>query len=210
MFIRQKKNNTGTISVQVIDKSSGRYKVVKTIGSSADKNIICEFVAQGKQYILKRIKQSTLDFTLGDDRHFYNAVYENIQSIQLLGPELILGKLFDEIGFNQISDELFRHLVIARLIYPVSKLKTLDYLRKYKGIVYEKDRLYRYLDKLHKEQIALAQQISYNHTVKILKADTTIVFYDVTTLYFETEDEDDLRKTGFSKDGKQGRLSVRL
>lgn len=210
MFIRQKKNNTGTISVQVIDKSSGKYKVVKTIGSSSDKNLVSELVAQGKQYIVKQTKQSTLDFTLGDDRHFYNAVYENIQSIQLLGPELILGKLFDEIGFNQIGEELFRHLVIARLIYPVSKLKTLDYLRKYKGIVYEKDKLYRYLDKLHKEQIALAQQISYNHTVKILKADTTIVFYDVTTLYFETEDEDDLRKTGFSKDGKHQQPQIVL
>ncbi len=30
----------------------------------------------------------------------------------------------------------------------------------------------------------------------------SVVFYDVTTLYFESADEDDLRKTGFSKDGK--------
>jgi hypothetical protein len=44
----------------------------------------------------------------------------------LAGPELLLGKLFDEIGFNKIKDELFRHLVIARLCYPVSKLKTTE------------------------------------------------------------------------------------
>lgn len=42
--------------------------------------------------------------------------------MQLLEPELILGKIFDETGFNKISDELFRHLVLARLIYPVSIL----------------------------------------------------------------------------------------
>jgi hypothetical protein len=30
----------------------------------------------------------------------------------------------------------------------------------------------------------------------------SVVFYDMTTLYFESSDEDDLRKTGFSKDGK--------
>jgi len=210
MFIRQKKNNTGSISVQVIDKSSGRYCVLKTIGSSSDKAVIKNFVAQGKQYILTLTKQSSLDFLLGDDTHFFNSVYENIQSIQLFGPELVLGKLFDEIGFNKIEDELFGHLVIARLIYPVSKLKTLDYLLKYKGLVYEKDQVYRYLDKLHEEQIARVQQISYNHTVKILRADISIVFYDVTTLYFETEDEDDLRKTGFSKDGKHQQPQIVL
>lgn len=210
MFIRQKKNSTGSISVQVIDKSRGRYCVLKTIGSSSDKVAIKNFVAQGKQYILTLTKQSSLDLLFGDDTRFYNSVYENIESIQLLGPELVLGKLFDEIGFNKINDELFRHLVIARLIYPVSKLKTLDYLLKYKGIVYEKDQVYRYLDKLHKEQITQVQQISYNHTVQILRADISIVFYDVTTLYFETQDEDDLRKTGFSKDGKHQQPQIVL
>lgn len=210
MFIRQKKNNTGTISVQIIDKSSGKYKVVKTIGSSSDKAVISDYVLAGKQYIQKLTGQNQLDFSLGDDTHFYNTVYQNIQGIQLLGPELVLGKLFEEIGFNKINDDLFRHLVIAGLIYPVSKLKTLDYLIKYKGVLYEKDQIYRYLDKLHKEQIEWVQQISYDHTVRILKADISIVFYDVTTLYFEAEDEDDLRKTGFSKDGKHQQPQIVL
>lgn len=211
MFVREKKNTTGTISVQVIDKSRGKYRVIKTIGSSADQNQIAAYVTQGQHYIVKHSKQVSLDFQLGDDAHFYNTVYENIQSMQLLGPELVLGKLFNEIGFNQIKDELFRHLVITRLIYPVSKLKTLDYLLKYKGIVYEKDRVYRYLDKLHEaEQIKLAKQISYTHTVKVLKTDVSIVFYDVTTLYFESEEEDDLRKIGFSKDGKHQQPQIVL
>lgn len=210
MFIREKKNNTGTISVQVIDKSTGSYRVLKTIGSSSDKSEIKNFVSQGKEYIQTLTRQSGLDFLLGDDTHFFNSVYQNIQSIQLLGPELVLGKLFDEIGFNKINDELFRHLVIGRLIYPVSKLKTLDYLLKYKGIAYEKDQIYRYLDKLHKEQITQVQAISYNHTVKILRADISIVFYDVTTIYFESEDEDDLRKMGFSKEGKHRQPQIVL
>lgn len=210
MFVRQKKNSTGSISVQVIEKSRGKYCVVKTIGSCTDRTLIENFVAQAKQFILTLTKQSSLDFLIGDDTHFFNSVYKNIQSIQLLGPELVLGKLFDEIGFNKINDELFRQLVIARLIYPVSKLKTLDYLYKYKGIRYEKDQVYRYLDKLHREQIAHVQQISYNHTVNILGTDISIVFYDVTTLYFEAEDEDDLRKTGFSKDGKHQQPQIVL
>ena len=210
MFVRQKKNSTGSISVQVIDKSSGRYCVIKTIGSSFDKAVIKDLVAQGKQHIEALSRQSSFDFLLGDDTYFFNTVYENIQSVQLLGPELVLGKLFDEIGFSKIKDELFRHLVIARLVYPVSKLKTLDYLLKYKGIVYEKDQVYRYLDKLHQQQTAQVQQISYNHTVQVLRTNIAIVFYDVTTLYFEAEDEDDLRKTGFSKDGKHQQPQIVL
>ncbi|WP_462221965.1 hypothetical protein [Ferruginibacter sp.] len=44
------------------------------------------------------------------------------------GSEIVLGKLFTEIGFDAIEDVLFKHSVIARLIYTVSKLKTIDYL----------------------------------------------------------------------------------
>ena len=210
MFIRQKKNKTGTISVQVIDKSSGKYKVIHSAGSSADAAMIAGLTERAKHFIHKTKRQGELDFLLGDDVRYYQSVYENIQQVQLLGPELVLGKIFSEIGFNIITDELFRHLVIARLIYPVSKLKTLDYLQKYKGIVYEKDEVYRYLDKLHKEQINQVQEISYQHTLKVLEAVLSVVFYDVTTLYFETKDEDDFRKTGFSKDGKHQQPQIVL
>jgi len=36
MFVRKKPNKSGSLSVQVIDKSSGTYKVIKTLGSSAE------------------------------------------------------------------------------------------------------------------------------------------------------------------------------
>jgi transposase len=48
----------------------------------------------------------------------------------------------------------------------------------------------------------LLQDISYQHTLKLFNGQLSVVFYDVTTLYFEAGDEDDLRKIGFSKDGK--------
>ncbi len=128
----------------------------------------------------------------------------------MIGPELVLGKLFDEIGFNAITEDLFRHLVITRLVYPVSKLKTTDYLFKYKGVIVTVDAIYRYLDKLQKEQIEQIQKISLAHTLKILDNALSVVFYDVTTLYFEAADEDDLRKTGFSKDGKHQQPQIVL
>ncbi len=132
------------------------------------------------------------------------------EDFKLAGPELVLGKLFDEIGFNKIPDELFRYLVITRLVYPVSKLKTTDYLFKYKGIIIDVVNIYRYLDKLHSQQIEQVQQISYEHTLQIISQPLSIVFYDVTTLYFEAEQEDDFRQNGFSKDGKHQQPQIVL
>jgi len=62
--------------------------------------------------------------------------------------------------------------------------------------------VYRYLDKLNARHKSILQDISYHHTLKLFNGHIQILFYDVTTLYFEAEVEDDLRKTGFSKDGK--------
>ena len=59
MFIRQKKNKSGSTSVQIISKSSGKYQVVKTIGSSFDNSVIEELKIHGKQEI-ERLKWLTL------------------------------------------------------------------------------------------------------------------------------------------------------
>lgn len=210
MYFRKKKNRSGAISVQIIDKSSGKYKLLKTIGSSSDTAIIEDLVTQAQTFIRTHGGQTELDFILGDDQQYFQSIYQNIQQVQLLGPELILGKLFNEIGFNAIKDDLFKQLVIARLVYPVSKLKTIDYLQKYKGISIQANDIYRYLDKLHSTQIKQIQQISFNHTLQLLNNQLSVVFYDVTTIYFEAADEDDLRKAGFSKDGKHSQPQILL
>jgi transposase len=176
--------------------------VAKTVGSSDNPLTIDALFKEAKQLIATLTGQQVLNFDAPQEKMLIDLVFNSITKIRLVGPELLLGKLFDEIGFNKIKDELFRHLVIARLCYPVSKLKTTDYLFKYKGITIDVDKIYRYLDKLNKRQKETIQQISYQHTLQLLNDNLSIVFYDVTTLYFEIEDEDDLRKTGFSKDGK--------
>ncbi|MHB1412946.1 MAG: IS1634 family transposase, partial [Thermoleophilia bacterium] len=122
--------------------------------------------------------------------------------IHTIGPELIYGALFDRIGFGKIDEELFRHITIARLAYPTSKLKTVDYLRRYyRGMDLKVDAVYRFLDRLASTYKEAVQQTAFAHTKSRLKT-ISVIFYDLTTLYFEAEDEDDLRKIGFSKDGK--------
>ena len=56
-------------------------------------------------------------------------------------------------------------------------------------------------DKFYKNYQEQVQRIIYEHSLRIVKK-LQVVFYDMATLYFATEDEDDLRKIGFSKDGK--------
>ena len=200
MFLRRKQNKSGVVSVQVIDKSSGKYKLLKTIGSSKIEAEIDNLCKEGKNWIKAINGSLELDFNQID--RLLESFIDGISNIHIAGIELLLGKIFDEIGFNTIKDELFRKLVLARLCYPLSKLKTTEYLSRYEGYSTTEDKIYRYLDKLHATQKRSVQQISYRHTLKILNNVMQVVFYDVTTLYFEIKDEDEIRKPGFSKDGK--------
>lgn len=84
----------------------------------------------------------------------------------------------------------------------MSKLKTIDYLYRFQGVSLEISSVYRFLDKLNAKLKDQVERISFAHTLKVLQDKISIVFYDMTTLYFEASDEDDLRKTGFSKEGK--------
>ena len=131
----------------------------------------------------------------------FMAQLQNSQ-VRTVGPELIFGKIYDAIGFNALQEDMFRHLVISRLAFPLSKLKTIDYLYRFQGVRLEISSVYRFLDKLNAKLKDQVERISFAHTLKVLQDKISIVFYDMTTLYFEASDEDDLLKTGFSKDGK--------
>ena len=200
MFVRKKPNKSGVISVQVVAKVAGRSKLIKTIGSSKDVEEVEQLCILGQKYIDTFGGQSLLDFD--DDAPKIKASFQSITSHTEIGTELLLGTIFDSIGFNKVDDELFRLLVFSRLIYPSSKLKTSDLLEKYKDLKIPVQQIYRYMDKLHSTQKELVQLVSYNHTKRILDDNISVIFYDVTTVYFEIDEEDELRKTGFSKEGK--------
>lgn len=210
MFVRQKKNKSGSVSVQIISKARGKYQLIKSFGSSTDPKTILGLELKAKQEI-QRLKASSSLFVSEKDvliESFLSDV-ENGQ-IRTIGPELVFGKIFDHIGFNTLNEELFRHLVISRLAFPLSKLKTTEYLYRYQGIKLEISAVYRFLDKLNEQLKDSVEQITFAHTKRVLNNNISIVFYDMTTLYFEASDEDDLRKTGFSKDGKHSNPQIFL
>jgi transposase len=203
MFARKNKNRSGSVSVQIILKDKGKYRVIETVGTSKDPDEIEKFVFEANSKIHFPSHQRPLFSLLSTEDLAIKNFLENVSNLQVrtIGPELIFGTLFDKIGFNIIRDNLFRHIIIARLAYPTSKLKTVDYLYRYQGLNVQVDTVYRFLDKLNDKYKDIVEKVAYDYTKKTLKQ-VTVVFYDMTTLYFETEDEDDLRKIGFSKDGK--------
>ena len=83
MFVRQKRNKSGIISVQVISKATSAYKVVKTIGSSADALTIKQLVADGECWIQNQRGLQQLDFEQKD--HLFDEFLSSIQQIKVGG-----------------------------------------------------------------------------------------------------------------------------
>ena len=213
MFPRKKKNKTGTISVVVIDKSNG-YKEVKNLGVVKTDEEADLLMTKARQWIRTAHGQREIDFAgssvVQAERLEVERVMSNISSVVLNGPQQILSQVYDSIGFDRIKDDVLRHLVIARICQPASKVATVEYLKSY----FEEDislgQIYRYMDKLYSTQRELVQQISVEHTRKILGGSIGMLFYDVSTLYFETGVLDELRTPGFSKDGKTAESQIVL
>ncbi len=203
MFVRKKKNKSGTLSIQIISKTKGKYKVIKTIGCAKTKREE-ELMVLLADTELERIEGNQSLFVEHDDLVVENFV-ESIANdhLQIIGSELILGKIYNKIGYPKCGcPDYFRNLVLCRLVYPGSKLKTVDYFRWHLNIDISVYTIYRFLDELNSKLKPDIEKITYEYTKKLLKGKVGVVFYDMTTLYFEASDEDDYRIPGFNKDGK--------
>ncbi len=213
MFVRKKKNRSGTTSVVVVDKSHGKFKELVTIGVSRNEEEINQLLQQGEEWI--SIYYGTRDIfkeqeRVEEEKKLIDYFLSNVENVLLNGTQIILDYVFRLIGFDQIGDDILKHLVTARISQPCSKAATVEYLKSYFDEDVELHNIYRYLDKLHKTQQELVQQISVEHTRKILGGKIGLVFYDVTTLYFETDEGDGFREKGWSKDGKHNLTQVVL
>ena len=211
MFIRKKKNQSGSVSVQIIQKVSRKNKVIKSVGVAEDEREIEFLLDKARLEIPKLQTQGTFDFghTRKDAGVLHSLRSAGSIKIRTVGPNLVLGNIFDSIGFNKIKEKLFKKLVIARITNPASKLKTTEYWKNNNELDISSQTVYKFLDRLHKQYKTEIEQISYEYTKQILK-DITIVFYDMTTIYFEVREEDNLRKIGFSKDGKFQKPQIML
>ena len=213
MFVRKKKNRSGTVSVVIVSKQSGAYNEIRTVGTGSSAAEIAGLIVQGKDWIHRQN-------AIGDmfdnyeqreaEREKVEFFFNNIENILLDGTGQLLNRVYSMIGFDRVKDTVLKELVIARICQPGSKSATAAYLRSHFDEDIDLNKIYRYLDVLQSIHQPLVQQISVEHTRKILGGKIGLVFYDVTTLYFETDYGDELRKPGFSKDGKHSEPQIVL
>ena len=229
MFVEKKLNKSGSTSVRVMQKVHGKRKCVKVIGHSNDTGEIELLVKRGGRWIEEHRTGVPL-FEFDDEAAAYDRVLAVLRQSQLrlVGPELIYGTLFDRIGYDKVktaNNALFRALVATRLYHPESKLGTAEYMERFMHRSYSSDAIYRFLDELcvrdkTAEQVREAtdesigvkwqvEQVAFGHTKAVMGGQVTVAFYDTSTLYFESQ-EDDIRVPGYSKDGKNENPQVVL
>ena len=115
MFVRGKKNKSGTISVQIIDKSSGSYRVIKTVGSSSDPNEIAYLRKKAYTIIPTLIGQTSIDFwsdsTTDSTRYWYPKEYNSIVSKPLLSRHIIAVPMMENYykNGNLVSGKVTRY-----------------------------------------------------------------------------------------------------
>ena len=201
LHVRVIKTKGDSKSVQVCHYRKGKRVIFKHIGSGSTEQQITILLEMAKVFIADHTKQIYLfdeqqpneqDVLLSQCTYlgsYYTFLYDILRAIQ------------HHIGYTLLTDTLLNDLTLIRIIEPASKLRSIRLLQTYFGIHHRRQRYYESAPKW----LELKQTVE-KQTLKFAKAvysfDFSMVFYDVTTLYFESFTSDDLRKTGFSKDGK--------
>lgn len=195
-FLRKKKLPSGATSVQVIDKTGGKYRVVKHVGSAHCEAEIAALMQVGGQYLLPDQGELDLDFGVETAPDPGRATVQGSASALLT--DVIRGA-YQDLDFDILDDEAFFQLVLARLVEPTSKSDSVRVVEELGVQAVHRNTFMNALRRCatldYRSQIASK---CFDYSLKI--SGLSLLLYDVTTLYFEAENEDDLRKVGFSKE----------
>jgi len=189
-FIRKVKTGSGATAVQIVCKKGRKVVAIKHIGSAHNDTELKLLIALA--YTKQHEGQIPLDFPKEQTKEIYlEAAYSRVLWD-------ILNYAYRKIGFDCIADSVFKQLVIARIIEPTSKLDTIRVLSNLGLEVPSNTAIHRSLknanDNAYRNTLS---QTCFNH---VESAALTLLLYDVTTLYFEVQREDEFRKPGLSKE----------
>jgi len=135
------------------------------------------------------------------------------------GIHQVFGKIFDNIGYDKIfknasrkkaSVRLLKNVVLGRIAEPASKRSTARMLSEEYGINTQLTAIYRMMDFIDDDVIEKIQHKTYSYTKQLIGEELDVVFYDCTTLYFESFKEEGLMQNGYSKDGKFNQAQIIL
>ena len=199
VFVRKSPGRSGSTKVQIAERRAGRDVVLEHVGTARSEAELAVLMAQARQRL--RPGQEPLDISIDaiDGQEGVAGRPGVITGKQSALLWRVLSTVYDRIGFDVVADDAFKELVLARLIEPTSKADSQRVLEEV-GVAHASLRtifrsLARAQERDYRGQFAAA---CFTHAAS--SGDVSLCLYDVTTLYFEAEYEDDLRKVGFSKE----------
>ena len=238
MFIRVKKSkNSPKRSVQIVasyrnEKNQPRQRIVRHMGTAFTEEDVTRLkdLAEFEKAKLEaeitpalfkpeQLAEAAIEARKKIDDEPINVNLKDIkeQARITTGIHEVFGSIYDELGFNNLFDKRkeaarrnLRHITMARLANPVSKRNSVQDLSKDFGISLSLDSVYRMMDGITDDIINKAQKHAHKAAKGLLGDEISLLFYDCTTLYFESFTEDELKKNGYSKDMKFNQPQVVL
>ena len=237
MFIRVKTSpNSRGKSVQIVQSiRKGELvsqKIVRHVGMAYDEDeleklkLLAESIrikleAGGQQFLFKPEEIQKLKSRRKYADSFYQVNLKNLIEEQRLisGIHEAYGRLFYDLGYEKViknparrkmAVRIFSDIVLARIANPLSKRASVDMLEEDFGITIDLDKVYRMMDQLDDKAIDRLKKITYQNTLNLFGGKIDVIFYDATTIYFESFTPDELKKNGFSKDGKSNQPQILL
>ena len=227
MFVRRVKRDNNIISVRIVENQRVGKKTIqkniKIIGQSKKAEEIAILEEAAKSIILSLQKNNPL-LQPKKDSH-YKEVPDNVQLKHVrkykkvnCGIFNVFGHVYDEMKLNKLIkstykdkqwNDIFKALVLGRIAGPESKLKTARVLARDYLVNYPLEKFYRTMDRALKFKDK-AQDIVLEKTKKLHEGSLNVMLFDVTTLYFESVSQDDLKDFGFSKDNKFKEVQIVL
>lgn len=211
MRVRVTKTKSKQLAVQVVYVSQSKTKVVKHLGTAHNKIELAKLKRQGEVYIENNlgIKPLFPEFSKVKQRNELASVINSLEftvSRHTFAYD-ILHSWYNHVGFGVLNNPLLRDLVLMRLIEPGSKMKAIASLSANFGISYSLTQVYREIPSFRKYQEQV-EAIAVAYATANYSFSFSLVFYDVSTLYFESFTESELAKCGYSKDHKHNQPQI--
>jgi transposase len=231
MFVTTKKDTrSGNIYIQLVEsyREGGRMKqrMIRHIGTARTEGEILELKQLGMA-IKVEMEQRRLKSQAPEAKGCYAKALGKLSSISphtklrlihaegttgyILGIHDIYGFVYDSLNFSNPfsrpkqrvkSAEILREIVLARIANPVSKRATVEMLQEQFLTQLNLDNVYQMMDKIDDAFCDRIQERALAATLCLTGDKLKVLFYDATTLYFESFTEDELKQNGYSKDMK--------
>jgi hypothetical protein len=194
------KTGSGATAVQIVEKRSGVRRILEHLGSAHDEAGVAALVRAGHERLNAGQQAFELDLAPAGTESAppaHNAVVAGSRCEVLWE---VLAEAYSRLGFDILADEAFAAMVLARLVEPASKAATVGILEDLGVAAPHRNTLGAALKRCQARDYrgALAKACLAHSTRTT--GTSAMVLYDVTTLHFENEDEDELRKVGMSKE----------